>query len=153
MGWFYGTAVDAENNPIAFSISGGADQSLFEINRASGALNFKTAPNFETPADADAVIMVENIHQIDEQKVEIQAAAYPWQHLRKWRAERDNAASSAALSAVEKAAGTEDNLMPVIGKEVVGLRQTRGDQEAFAGYARTIAGVIAGMTSSERESE
>jgi putative molybdopterin biosynthesis protein len=35
------------------------------------------------PEDADAVIMVENIHQIDEQKVEIQAAAYPWQHLRK----------------------------------------------------------------------
>ncbi|MGD8706195.1 MAG: molybdopterin biosynthesis protein, partial [Syntrophobacterales bacterium] len=35
------------------------------------------------PADADAVIMVENIHQIDEHKVEIQAAAYPWQHLRK----------------------------------------------------------------------
>ncbi|MDH3850880.1 MAG: molybdopterin-binding protein, partial [Deltaproteobacteria bacterium] len=35
------------------------------------------------PADADAVIMVENIHQIDEQKVEIQAAAYPWQHVRK----------------------------------------------------------------------
>lgn len=35
------------------------------------------------PADADAVIMVENIHQLDEQKVEIQAAAYPWQHVRK----------------------------------------------------------------------
>jgi putative molybdopterin biosynthesis protein len=35
------------------------------------------------PADADAVIMVENIHQIDEHTVEIQAAAYPWQHVRK----------------------------------------------------------------------
>lgn len=35
------------------------------------------------PADADAVIMVENIHQIDEETVEIQAAAYPWQNVRK----------------------------------------------------------------------
>jgi putative molybdopterin biosynthesis protein len=35
------------------------------------------------PAGADAVIMVENVHQIDEQKVEIQSAAYPWQHVRK----------------------------------------------------------------------
>ena len=35
------------------------------------------------PGDADAVIMVENIHQIDEKTVEIQAAAYPWQNVRK----------------------------------------------------------------------
>ena len=35
------------------------------------------------PRDADAVIMVENIHQIDEKRVEIQAAAYPWQNVRK----------------------------------------------------------------------
>ncbi len=35
------------------------------------------------PPDTDAVIMVENIHQIDEQKVEIQSAAFPWQHVRK----------------------------------------------------------------------
>jgi putative molybdopterin biosynthesis protein len=35
------------------------------------------------PADADGVIMVENVHQIDQQTMEIQAAAYPWQHVRK----------------------------------------------------------------------
>jgi putative molybdopterin biosynthesis protein len=35
------------------------------------------------PVDADAVIMVENVHQIDEKTVEIQAAAYPWQNVRK----------------------------------------------------------------------
>jgi putative molybdopterin biosynthesis protein len=35
------------------------------------------------PPDTDAVIMVENIHQIDAHKVEIQAAAFPWQHVRK----------------------------------------------------------------------
>ncbi len=35
------------------------------------------------PPDTDAVIMVENIHQIDDKQVEIQAAAFPWQHVRK----------------------------------------------------------------------
>ena len=35
------------------------------------------------PAEADAVIMVENIHQIDAETVEIQAATYPWQNVRK----------------------------------------------------------------------
>jgi len=35
------------------------------------------------PSDMDAVIMVENIHQLDEETVEIQAAAYPWQNVRK----------------------------------------------------------------------
>jgi putative molybdopterin biosynthesis protein len=35
------------------------------------------------PADKNAVIMVEHIHQIDEQWVEIQGAAFPWQHVRK----------------------------------------------------------------------
>ena len=44
-------------------------------------------------------------------------------------------------------------LMPVIGKEVAGLKQTREDQEVFACHAGKIAGVIAGMASSEREKE
>jgi putative molybdopterin biosynthesis protein len=35
------------------------------------------------PAKADAVIMVEHIHLVDDHTVEIQAAAYPWQHVRK----------------------------------------------------------------------
>ena len=35
------------------------------------------------PPDFDAVIMVENLHQIDGHRVEIQAAAFPWQHVRK----------------------------------------------------------------------
>jgi hypothetical protein len=37
---------------LSYSISGGADAALFEINAATGALSFKTAPNFEAPADS-----------------------------------------------------------------------------------------------------
>lgn len=35
------------------------------------------------PDSFDSVIMVEKIHQVDEEQVEIQAPAYPWQHVRK----------------------------------------------------------------------
>jgi molybdenum cofactor synthesis domain-containing protein len=35
------------------------------------------------PPGTDAVIMVEHVHQPDEGTLEIQAAAYPWQHVRK----------------------------------------------------------------------
>ena len=37
---------------LTYSITGGADASLFTINAATGALSFLTGPNFESPADA-----------------------------------------------------------------------------------------------------
>ncbi|NLQ06622.1 cadherin domain-containing protein, partial [Cylindrospermopsis raciborskii] len=37
--------------PLTYSISGGPDQSLFNINSSTGVLTFKTAPNFEAPGD------------------------------------------------------------------------------------------------------
>jgi hypothetical protein len=39
--------------PLAYSISGGADASLFFIDAATGALSFIGKPDFETPADVD----------------------------------------------------------------------------------------------------
>ncbi len=38
---------------VAYSIIGGADSSKFDINVRTGALTFKTAPDFEAPADSD----------------------------------------------------------------------------------------------------
>lgn len=35
------------------------------------------------PEGCDAVIMVEKIHQVDEDHIEIRSPAYPWQHIRK----------------------------------------------------------------------
>ncbi len=46
------TATDPDaNTTLSYSISGGADAGLFDINAATGALSFKTAPNFEAAAD------------------------------------------------------------------------------------------------------
>ena len=47
------TASDPDQNVLTYSISGGADESFFTIDASSGALTFKTAPDFETLADAD----------------------------------------------------------------------------------------------------
>jgi putative molybdopterin biosynthesis protein len=35
------------------------------------------------PAFADAVIMIEHVHQVDEHRVQIEAPAHPWQHVRR----------------------------------------------------------------------
>ncbi len=43
-----------EGAVLAYSISGGADAALFEIDAATGVLVFKSAPDFEAPADAGA---------------------------------------------------------------------------------------------------
>ena len=46
------TATDPNGDLPAFSIVGGADAALFQINAATGALSFIATPNFEAPSDA-----------------------------------------------------------------------------------------------------
>ena len=45
-------ATDPDNDPLTFSLSGGADQARFRIT-AAGALSFAEPPDFENPTDAD----------------------------------------------------------------------------------------------------
>lgn len=49
---YQAAATDPENGTISFSISGGADRTLFALS-PQGALSFAAAPNFELPGDAD----------------------------------------------------------------------------------------------------
>ncbi len=46
-------ATDPEHDELSFSITGGLDQALFEVDATSGALSFKSAPDFENPLDSD----------------------------------------------------------------------------------------------------
>ncbi len=46
-------ATDPQHDSLSFSLSGGADQTLFNIDADSGAVSFKSAPNFENPTDAN----------------------------------------------------------------------------------------------------
>ena len=47
------TDQDVPADTITYSLTGGADQSRFTINATTGVLTFSTAPDFETPTDAD----------------------------------------------------------------------------------------------------
>jgi VCBS repeat-containing protein len=46
------TASDVDGNPLIWSITGGADASLFTIESGSGVLRFLQGPNYEAPGDA-----------------------------------------------------------------------------------------------------
>jgi Ca2+-binding RTX toxin-like protein len=45
-------AADPQKQVLTYSISGGADASLFKIDARTGVLSFKSAPDFEAPKDA-----------------------------------------------------------------------------------------------------
>ena len=54
------TDSDADDNITGYAITGGADQARFEINGTNGELTFKTAPDYETPSDADT----DNVYEV-----------------------------------------------------------------------------------------
>ena len=47
------TSADVDGGSPSYSIAGGADAGLFSINSSTGELTFASAPDFETPIDAD----------------------------------------------------------------------------------------------------
>lgn len=61
LGIYTATASDADADPLSFSISGGADASMFDIDAQSGVLSFNFIPNFEAPADGNS----DNTYEID----------------------------------------------------------------------------------------
>ncbi len=46
-------ATDAQNDTLIYSISGGDDAALFQIDPTTGKLSFKVAPDYESPTDAN----------------------------------------------------------------------------------------------------
>lgn len=55
------TATDSDTgDTLSYSISGGNDQALFDIDSVSGVLSFASAPDFETPIDAGT----DNIYEL-----------------------------------------------------------------------------------------
>ncbi len=54
------SATDVDNTDLSYSVSG-TDADLFEIDAETGQLSFKTAPDFEAPADADG----DNVYQVE----------------------------------------------------------------------------------------
>lgn len=57
------TDIDSAANALTYSISGGTDASKFQIDGSTGALSFKTAPDFDVPGDANG----DNQYEVDVQ--------------------------------------------------------------------------------------
>lgn len=70
-----GIAVNAEDTYGAFP----DDPKQFELGMNAWPVNTGHA----LPEDANSVIMIEKVNEIDETHVSIDSAAYPWQHVRK----------------------------------------------------------------------
>lgn len=70
-----GLAVKAE---ITFGASAAAPRELI-VGRDAFYVN----TGHVLPEDTDAVIMVENVNELDEERVEIEAPAFPWQNVRR----------------------------------------------------------------------
>ncbi len=67
---------------VVAEVTFGASQDkprLLELGREAFPVNTGNA----LPIGANAVIMVENVNPVDEATIQIEAAAYPWQHVRK----------------------------------------------------------------------
>jgi len=57
--FYTATATDPDTRTLTFSLTGGADRSVFAIT-AAGALSFVEPPDFEVPADAD----LDNVYRV-----------------------------------------------------------------------------------------
>ena len=55
------TATDADLDPLTFSLQGGADQALFNIDPNTGALTFLAPPDYENPSD----VGTDNVYNVD----------------------------------------------------------------------------------------
>lgn len=71
------TATDADSATVTYSITGGADAALFTIDAVTGALNFVSAPDHESPADAngdnvyDVVVTASDGEHTDSQSISV----------------------------------------------------------------------------------
>ncbi|MDD2547161.1 MAG: DUF4214 domain-containing protein [Burkholderiaceae bacterium] len=75
------TATDINiGDTLAYTISGGTDANLFDINSTNGALSFKVSPNFESPrspAYAVTVKVTDSTGKFDEQAITINVTDVP----------------------------------------------------------------------------
>ena len=55
------TATDIDGDALIYSISGGTDKDLFQIDASTGVLSFIVAPDYENPQDVDA----DNVYDVE----------------------------------------------------------------------------------------
>ncbi|MHC2283072.1 putative delta-60 repeat protein [Bradyrhizobium diazoefficiens] len=119
------TATDPDaGQTMAFSIVGGADANVFNIDAGTGALSFKTAPDFETPTDAGANNIYEVTVQVSDghDGVDTQALAVTVQNVAGMTLTGNNAANTLTGTGEEDTLagqGGSDMLLGLAGNDVL----------------------------------
>jgi len=67
-------ATDPEGDTLTYSLSGGADESLFNINSSTGLVTFKSAPDYETQNSYNIIVSVSDGINITTQNITINIA-------------------------------------------------------------------------------
>ena len=75
---FVGIVVSNHNEQNCYAISGGADAALFDIDSASGILNFKTPPDVKSPNDKNG----DGIYRVQVHATDCKGAASDYQTIR-----------------------------------------------------------------------
>ena len=99
------TAEDPNNDPLTYSIIGGDDGAAFSIDPVSGTLTFLTAPDFETPGDADGdnlfvveLAVTDNTSEPATQTLEISVANDPFEDNAEFTLDSDSNGDTDALT-------------------------------------------------------
>ncbi|MFM9934809.1 MAG: putative Ig domain-containing protein [Novosphingobium sp.] len=118
-----------------YTIVGGADASLFTISKTTGALVFKTAQNFESPADAnrdgvyDVVVKVSDGHLADRQTLHVTVTDVVNEVIN--GSSGDNTVTGAGGNDTLSGLGGDDRLLGSLGNDR--LYGGQGDDTLFGG--------------------
>ncbi|BBO06574.1 hypothetical protein SG09_59240 [Bradyrhizobium ottawaense] len=144
------TDPDAEQTPT-YAIAGGADAGLFTINPTTGALAFKTAPDFENPTDAGA----NNVYNVSVQAsdgnggIDVQAIAVTVQNLAGSTINGTNKADTLTGSGEEDflyGKGGNDNLQGLGGNDYLDGGSGKDTMNGGAGADRFVFSAFADST-------
>ncbi|MEH2590705.1 beta strand repeat-containing protein [Bradyrhizobium sp. AZCC 1721] len=121
------TVVATDPDPgqtLTYTIGGGADAGLFQIDGSSGALSFVTAPDFETPSDAGTDNVYDVIVQVSDSNggMDTQAIAVTVQNTAGTSLTGNGAANTLTGTAEEdtlNGQGGNDTLLGLTGNDVL----------------------------------
>jgi Ca2+-binding RTX toxin-like protein len=115
-------ATDADpDTTLTYSITGGTDAALFQIDPATGTLSFKAAPDFETPADAGANNVYDVVVQVsDGSLTDTQAIAVTVTNANEAPTLIASATVRENVALVSAAAGTDPDAGATLAFEIIG---------------------------------
>ncbi|MCA9215240.1 MAG: DUF4347 domain-containing protein, partial [Planctomycetales bacterium] len=122
------TATDADLDTLTYSITGGADAAKFTINSSTGVLTFISAPDFESPTDANT----DNVYEVTVQVSDGNGGI-------------DTQSLSMTVTNVDLVAGDDvysTNADTTLNESAPGVLQNDGDSGSVLDYTQPVNGSV-----------